>query len=37
MTTPILMYHSIGETVPRSFQRWVVRPAQFRAQVRGLV
>jgi peptidoglycan/xylan/chitin deacetylase (PgdA/CDA1 family) len=37
MTTPILMYHSIGETVPRGFQRWVVRPAQFRAQVRGLV
>jgi hypothetical protein len=36
MTTPILMYHSIGETVPRGFQRWVVRPARSRAQVRGL-
>ena len=31
------MYHSIGETVPRGFRRWVVRPAQFRVQVRGLV
>ena len=37
MTTPILMYHSIGETVPPGFQRWVVRPARLRAQVRGLV
>jgi hypothetical protein len=36
MTTPILMYHSIGETVPRGFQRRVVRPARLRAQVRGL-
>jgi glycosyltransferase involved in cell wall biosynthesis len=36
MTPPILMYRSIGETVPRGFQRWVVRPAQLRAQVRGL-
>jgi hypothetical protein len=36
MTTPILMYHSIVETAPRGFQRWVVRPAQLRAQVRGL-
>ena len=36
MTTPILMYRSIGETVPRGFQRWVVRPARLRAQVRGL-
>jgi hypothetical protein len=35
MTTPILMYRSIGETVPRGFQRWVVRPARLRAQVRG--
>lgn len=36
MTTPILMYRSIGETVPRGFQRWLVRPARLRAQVRGL-
>jgi peptidoglycan/xylan/chitin deacetylase (PgdA/CDA1 family) len=36
MKTPILMYHSIGETAPRGFERWVVRPAQFRAQVRSL-
>ena len=36
MTTPILMYHSIGEIVPRGFQRWVVRPAQLRAPLRGL-
>jgi peptidoglycan/xylan/chitin deacetylase (PgdA/CDA1 family) len=36
MMTPILMYHSIGETLPRGFQRRVVRPARLRAQVRGL-
>ena len=36
MTTPILMYRSIGETVPRGFQRWVVRPARLRTQVRVL-
>ena len=36
MTTPILTYRSIGETVPRGFQRWMVRPARLRAQVHGL-
>lgn len=36
MTTPILMYRSIGETVPRGLQCWMVRPAWLRAQVRGL-
>ena len=36
MTTPILMYRSIGETVPRGFQRWMARPARVPAQVRGL-
>jgi hypothetical protein len=36
MTTPIQMYRSIGETVPRGFQRWMARPARLPAQVRGL-
>jgi peptidoglycan/xylan/chitin deacetylase (PgdA/CDA1 family) len=36
MTTPILMYHSIGEIVPRGFRPWVVTPGRFRAQVRSL-
>ncbi len=36
MTTPILIYRSIVETVPRGFQRRVVQPARLRAQVGGL-
>ena len=36
MTTAILIHRSIGETMPRGFQRCVVRPARLRAQVRGL-
>jgi hypothetical protein len=36
MTTPILMYRSIDETVPRGFRRRVVRPARLPAQARGL-
>ena len=33
MTTPILMYHSVGERVPPGFAPWVVHPHRFRHQM----
>jgi peptidoglycan/xylan/chitin deacetylase (PgdA/CDA1 family) len=36
MSTPILMYHSVGETIPAGFAPWVVQPARFRDHLETL-